>query len=500
MLENLMIGLSNSTSLLGILGIFIGVLWGIIGGAIPGISGSIAMALILPLTYGLDPLIALPTLAAVYVGAEFGGSIPAILIGAPGTGGAAATVLDGHELHKQGKGGLALFTSLFSGVIGGITGALLLMLFVIPLAKFGLQFGPAEYFLLAMFGLTIIGTLSGENQLKGLTSAALGLLIATIGLDPFTGSQRFTFGSYLLYEGIALIPLMVGLFALSEIFMQIYKKETITEKTSKFKMQFLSISQAKIFAPIAVICGVIGTILGAMPGAGGSIAAWVSYSEVKRWSRDKTRFGKGELKGVVAPESSNNAVPSGALVPLLALGIPGSNSTAILLGAFMIHGLVPGPLLFQESPGIPFTIIVSMIFAQIFLLFIGLLLIKPAVTVTSLSKKYLYTTIIALVFIGSFSTTNNISYIAVALIFGVVGFFMKKYGFAPAAAVLGFVLGPLFENNFRRALSASQGYYNIFYSSTISKVLIVLIIFSLLFPLISNYINKRKMKKYATQE
>ena len=436
---------------------------------------------------------ALSMLSAVYVGVEYGGSIPAILIATPGTGAAAATVLDGYQLKLQGRSCEALFTSLWSGFTGGLVSAFLLMILAIPLAEFWLLFGPAEYFMLALFGLTIVSSLSANTQLKGLISACIGLLLATVGVDAFSGAERFTFGYWKLSNGIALLPVMVGLFALSEVFYQIYRKELGKAAIDRMeKITMLSFKQIKkIFFPAAIF-GTLGNIVGVMPGAGATIASWLAYSEARRWSKHPENFGKGEIMGVIAPESANNGVPAGALVPLLALGIPGSNSTAILLGAFMIHGIAPGPLLFENSPALPYTIMACMVAAQIVLLIFGQFLVKPSVRISSLSKLYLNCSIIALSFVGAYAEQKFSLDVVYALFFGVAGFFIKLSGFSTSSMVLGFVLGEIFERNFRRALTMSSGHLAIFTRSPISKILCVLVAVGLVLPFLTAYARKKK--------
>jgi putative tricarboxylic transport membrane protein len=367
------------------------------------------------------------------------------------------------------------------------------MILAIPLAEFGLLFGPAEYFMLALFGLTIVASLSANNQIKGLISACIGLLLATVGVDAFSGAERFTFGSWKLSNGIALLPVMVGLFALSEVFFQIYKKELGRAAVDQMeKITRLSFKQIKkIFLP-ASIFGALGNIVGVMPGAGATIASWLAYSEARRWSKHPENFGKGEIMGVIAPESANNGVPAGALVPLLALGIPGSNSTAILLGAFMIHGVAPGPMLFETAPALPYTIMACMVVSQIVLLILGQFLVKPSVKVTSLSKLYLSCSIIALSFVGAYAEQKFSLDVVYALFFGVLGFFIKLSGFSTSSMVLGFVLGEIFERNFRRAMTMSSGSLAIFVRSPISKILFVLVIIGFALPFISSRMRRKK--------
>lgn len=492
-------GLLGALQPLNILYITCGVIWGIIGGAIPGISASVAMSLMLPLTYGMDPLHSLPMLAAVYVGAEYGGSIPAILIKTPGTGAAAATVLDGYEMHRKGLGGKALCISLYAGVLGGMISVIVQVFSVIPLASFALKFGPSQYFWLSVMGLSIVGAVSGKSPLKGLISAAFGLFLATIGMDGFTSVHRYTFGVFRLSEGLDLIPVLVGLFAVSEVFRQIYAGEVFEVIKDKVKMTYPTAKELKSVTPIVVICGAIGSIVGALPGAGATIASWLAYSETKMVCKNNETFGTGDIRGVAAPESANNAVPAGGLIPLLALGVPGSNSTAILMVGFSLAGISCGPMLFVNQPQIPYNLMSSMFVAQIVLLCVGLLLLRPCVYITSVKKVYLTSAILLFAFIGAFSTTNDIFSVVLVLVFGMIGFLMKHFGFAPAATVLGFVLGELVEGNIRRSLQLSRGNMDIFFSSGINQVLILCTIFGILFPYISQYFAKRRAARAAAK-
>ena len=492
-------GLMNALTPLNILYIAFGVVWGIIGGAIPGISASVAMSLLLPLTFGMDPSHSLPMLAAVYVGAEYGGSIPAILIKTPGTGAAAATVLDGYELHRKGLGGKALCISLYAGVVGGLVSVLVLVFSTLPLASFALKFGPSQYFWMAMMGLSIVGAVSGKDPMKGLISAVFGLFLAVIGMDQFTASHRFTFGVYRLTEGLDLIPVLVGLFALSEVFRQIFSGEVFSVIRDKVKMTYPTAGELKQVTPIVAACGVMGAIVGALPGAGATIASWIGYSETKLLCKNNETFGSGDIRGVAAPESANNSVPAGGLIPLLALGIPGSNSTAILMVGFGLAGISCGPMLFINQPEIPYGLMASMFVAQIVLLFVGLLLLRPCIYITSIKKIYLTAAIMMFAFIGAFSTTNDIYSIILVIVFGLIGFAMKELGFAPAATVLGFVLGELVEGNLRRTMQMSRGSMDIFWTGTLNQVFIALTIFGIAFPYITKWIADRRKAKSNAQ-
>jgi putative tricarboxylic transport membrane protein len=491
-MDALMLGLQTVFQPMSFLAIAFGVLWGVIGGIIPGINASVAMALLLPFTWSMDPTTAVMMLAGVYCGGEYGGSIPAVLIGTPGTTAAACTVIDGYELHKQGKTGIGLGTSLIASVFGGMFSAIVLVIVAIPLAKVALSFGPSEYFALALMGLTLICSLGGKNIFKGLLAGAIGVFIATIGFDPFAGVPRYTLGSYDLAGGLSMIPVMMGLFAVSELFVQI--EESVwgdaVIRSVKGDTRFPRWKQLKSLIPTMLAGSSIGTIIGALPGVGATTAAFVAYSETKRWSKDKESFGKGNPKGVAAPESANNACTGGALVPLLSLGIPGSNSTAILLGALVIHNINPGPLLFTTHPEIPYGLFTSLFVSNILMFFMGLVAIKIAIRVTSISKPVLVASIMALVFTGAFAFNLNAFDIIVTLVFGVIGYVMKKFGVPHTATVLGFVLGFIMEVNYRRALIINQG--DSFHSLFNSPLATVLLLVSIVSVVVTTWQNFRK--------
>lgn len=451
-----------------------GVTWGILGGAMPGISPSITMALLLPFTYAMEPTSAIVLLASTYVGAEYGGSIPAILIRTPGTNAAAATVIDGYEMNRQGKAGLALGISLYSGVLGSLFGLTMLVLLSKPLASVALAFTPPAYFALGILGLSVIATLSGDNLFKGLVAALLGLMIATIGTDPVTGGNRFTFGSSDLLSGIKPVMIMVGLFAMSELLMQAADRSPGKQVKSSPRITFPDLKLAKRLLKPQAIGASIGTFEGVMPGAGGTIASFMSYNEARRWSRHKDEFGKGSPEGIAAPETANNAVAETALVPLLSFGIPGSNSTAILLGGFLIHGIVPGPMLFQRSGEVVYGLYGGLLVAAVSLLFIGMLMLPVCIWLVNRPRPYLSAFIFALIMSGIFSINNSLFDLSIMMAAGVVGFFMRMLKFPFLPAVLGLVLGYLVESNFRRSLVLSGDDYSIFLSDKVSLGLLVL--------------------------
>lgn len=486
MLDLIMRGLTEVLHFDTLMYIFFGVAWGTIGGIIPGINATIAMALLLPFTWGMGPGNAIMMLGGVYAGGEYGGSIPAILIGTPGTNAAACTVLDGHQLHIQGKTGLALYTSLNSSVFGGLFGALALLFFAVPLAGVALAFGPAEYFALATLGLTMICSLGERYVLKGILAGFLGIFLSTVGFDPIKGVPRFTFGIQSLNSGFDMVALMMGFYAISEMFKQ--AQELLGGEVFELKgdpdTSFPKWKEIKSLFKWNIFGSIYGTIIGIMPGAGATTAAFMSYSESKRLSKDPSSFGKGNIIGVAVPESANNAATGGALVPLLALGIPGSNSTAIMLGALMIQNVSPGPMLFINTPEIPYGMFVSLFFANVFLFFIGYFFIKFAIKITSVSKPYLIATVIVLVYTGAYAYSGEMFSMGVTLAFGVLGVLMRKFDIPHTAVVLGFVLGFLMEANVRRGLIISDGnFMGVVLRSPISSTLLILSVISIIYAL-----------------
>ena len=493
MLENFALGASIALRPESLLAMTIGVCWGILGGALPGISGSIAMALLLPLTFGMDTSVALMMLAGVWVGAGYGGSIPAMLIKTPGTASAAATILDGYELHLQGKTGKALGISLVTGTIGGLFSVVVLVALLIPLSQVTLAFGPPEYFAVALFGLVIISSLSERNMLKGLIAGFFGLAIAVVGLDPLSGIQRFTFERLELYEGFDLVPVLIGLFAVTEMLTQagrLYQWQKI--KTDKASTEFPTIRELLSVTRATVIGGIVGIIVGVMPGAGTTVSSFVAYNEAKRWSKHPEQFGKGSLEGVAAPETANNTVQGGDLVPALALGIPGSNSAAIMMAALVLHGIRPGPELFQRNPQIVYSLFAGLVIVNFLMLIVGFLILRLCMMVVNVRVPYLVMGVLTLVVAGSYAINNSVFDPLVAVAFGGVGYLMKRYGFPPAATVLGLLLGYLVEVAMRRSLILSSGSWAIFFERPIALVFILLSILTLFYPIVMQWRERRK--------
>lgn len=471
-MDSFLLALSNLSSGWVILSAFAGVLWGIFGGALPGISPSIAMALLLPFTVGMEATNALVLLASVYVGAEYGGSIPAILIRTPGTNSASATVIDGNEMAKRGQAGEALGISLMSGLYGGLFGLLVLVLCTESLAQVALAFTPAAYFSLGILGLSVIAGLSGGSLLRGLIAACMGLMVAFIGSDPVSGVQRFTFGSVDLLDGVKPILVMVGLFAVTEMLVQIGEPPWARGNTGSTRLKLPNWAMSKrLFKPQA-IGAAIGTFEGVTPGAGGTVAAFMAYTEAKRWSKHPEEFGKGSPEGVAAPESANNVVTATALVPLLSLGIPGSNSAAILLGGFLIHGLQPGPMLFQKAPEVVYGLYGGLLIANIAMLLIGLVILSPCMWLVNRPKPYLIAFILALVMAGVFAIQQSLFDCGLVLLIGLLGYVMRLLKLPVLPMVLGMVLGYMVESNYRRSLLISGGDHSIFVTDTVSAILL----------------------------
>ncbi|MDR7522703.1 MAG: tripartite tricarboxylate transporter permease [Armatimonadota bacterium] len=495
MLERFALGAQIALQPLSLLMMLFGVAWGIIGGALPGISGSIAMALLLPLTFDMDPAVALMMLAGVYIGAMYGGSITAILIRTPGTPGAAATVIDGYELHKRGLSGKALGVSLITGTIGGIISVFILVGFAVPLSRLALAFGPPEYFALGVFGLALISSFVGRDLLKGAISGLLGLIVATAGTDPFSGTPRFTFGGTDLLTGVEIVAGMIGLFAVSEMFYQIAESgawETIRGKFSTDLPRWVEIVKLKTAMVIGII---LGTIEGLLPGGGGAIAAFISYNEAKRWSKHPEEFGHGSLEGVAAPETANNVVTGTAMIPLLTFGIPGSNSAAVMLAAMMLHGVQPGPLLFERTPQIVYGLFVGMFIANLMMLGLGFLSLRPAIAVVNIQRPLLLAGILALVLVGAYSISNRMFEVWVVLATGLLGYGMRRYGFNILAMVLGLVLGFMVEVNLRRSLLISLGNPWVFFTRPISAVLLLFALITLLWPVLRQLREDRRARR-----
>ncbi|WMJ83723.1 tripartite tricarboxylate transporter permease [Oscillospiraceae bacterium LTW-04] len=492
--------LQNFFTLEALFSCIIGVFGGIVVGALPGLSASMAVALLIPITFRMGTAAGLVLLVSVYTAAIYGGSITACLIHTPGTPASAATAIDGFPLTKKGEGLKAIGISTIASMIGGTISALALLFIAPTLAKVSLLFSSLEYFFLALFGLTIIGSLAGDSMVKGLMSGMFGLLIGCIGLDIMNGTPRFTFGSIALESGIQLVPAMIGLFSISQVMISVEDivkgKNKITDDPSKLlKGKILpSKSEIKKIIPTIGLSSIIGILVGILPGAGSDIGSWVSYNYAKKHSKTPHEFGNGSIEGLAASESANNAVTGGALIPLLTLGIPGSGVTAIMLGGLTIKGLVPGHQLFTQQGDITYCLIFGFLAANILMGIIGLLVAKQVVKVSIVPMTILCPIIVGLSTIGAYAINNSMFDVFIMTAFGFLGYFVRKLGFATAPIVLGLILGPMAEQNWRQALVLSRGnMMTYFLTRPISILLAVMVIFGLFSPIFLKMFNKKTL-------
>lgn len=481
MFGHLIQGLSTALLLGNLFYLVLGVTGGIVIGALPGLTATMGVAILLPFTFGMDAVTGLIMLVGIYIGAIYGGSISAILLNTPGTPASAATCFDGYALVKKGYPTKALSASTIASALGGLISCLALVTISPVLAKFALRFSAPEYFALALFGLTIIASISAENFLKGIIAGMIGLLISCFGMDAITSYPRFTFGVVDLLNGFSVIPVLIGLFAVSEVFNQI--ETLVGEKEIKTDIvmdkNYMNWQEIKHCLPTIIKSGVIGTFIGSIPGAGADIAAFVCYNEAKRSNKNE-KFGKGSLVGISAPESGNNGVTGGALVPLLTLGVPGDAVAAVLLGALIIQGLTPGPLLFEQNPEIVYGLFSSMIIGNILLLFIGLAGIKFYSRIVEIPKTLMIPAILILSTIGSYSMNNSLFDVGVTFVFGIIGYIMSKIKMPSSPIVLAVILGPMLETNLRKAVLMYEGSYSFLYTRPITVVFLILTVLSMI--------------------
>lgn len=474
----------------------LGLLVGIVFGSIPGLTVMVAIVLFLPLTFGMDAITGILMLLGIYCGGTYGGSISAILINTPGTPAAAATILDGYPLAKMGKAKKALLMALVASTIAGVISALILLVAAPQIARITMYFGPAEYFTLAIFGLSIIASVSSKNIFSGLITGSLGVFISMIGLDPVSGIMRFTFGSIRLASGVELISALIGLFAFSEALVKLTRGDEIHSANGKVQLDQhdkLTINEVKKSFGTIVRSSLIGTVIGSIPGTGGGIAAFLSYDQAKRQSKNPDNYGKGELNGVAAAEAGNNGVTGATLIPLFTLGVPGDGATAVLLGAIMMHGLIPGPRLFTENGDIIYSIMVGLIVINFFMLIQGRLLSTIFAKVSKVPEALLLPIIVVVCVAGSYALGSNMYNVYVAIVFGVIAYILLKFDISPVPLLLGIILGPLAEKNLIRALTISEGSMSIFVTRPISVFFIVL-------TLIGIGISVRNMRRERRRE
>lgn len=478
--------------------ILVGVIGGILIGGLPGLTANMGVALLIPITFGMEPATGLLMLVAVYTAAIYGGSIAAILLHTPGTSASAATAIDGYELTKQGKAATAMRVSIVASTFGGIFSGVFLLLVTPPLSLVSLKFGPPEYFLLAVFGLSTIASISSGSLIKGLIAGAFGLLLGTVGMEVNSGFPRFTFGLLDLHSGVSFVPAMIGLFSLSQVLFMVKKTgESVAGVNLNLDDGRLlpTRQEIKTIKGASLRSSLIGLFVGILPGAGGDIASWIGYSEGKRFSKQPEKFGHGSIEAVAASEAANNAVTGGSLIPLLTLGIPGSATAAVLLGGLMIQGLVPGRELFTRYAEITYTVMFGFIIANLVMGAVALLAARYLQKITGVPNRILAPLVAALCVVGSYALGNNMFDVWIMVFFGMLGYLMRIYGFHPAPVVLGLILGPMAEKGFRQSLVLSKGdILSYTLSRPISLVLIVLIVAAVVVPAIMDYRKKHAAK------
>lgn len=496
-MQDILTALANIFTVGNLLGLIFGTAVGILIGALPGLSVNMGIALLFPLTFSFQGVGGILMLLGIYCGAIYGGSISAILLRTPGTPASVATTLDGYPMAtKLGQPGRALGLSTMGSTFGGIFSAICLIIFSPLLAKVALQFSKPEYFALAVFGISIITSVSSGSIIKGIMGGVIGLFIATIGIDAMSGSQRFTFDIMYLLGGISFVPILIGLFAFSQVLQSVedcYKQKQIKNDV-KLDRVFPSLADIKRVTVTLLRSSFIGTFIGCVPGTGGDIASFVAYDQAKRWSKYKDNFGNGEPEGIISPEAANNAVSGGAMIPMLTLGIPGDGATAIMLGALMVQGMQPGPLLFKEQASSVYSIFIGLLLANAIMGIFGFSLIKIFVKVVNIPKEILLPVIFCLTFVGAYAYNNSMTDVFVMVACGILGYFLNKTQFSMSAIVIGIILGAMAEANFRGALIMSDGSLAIFLTHPICAVFLLLACVSLFSPILGPVVKKRFQK------
>ena len=490
-------GFINAFSPLNLLAMIASTALGITIGCLPGLSAAMGVALLLPVTFGMDPATGLIVLGGIYCGAIFGGSISAILIHTPGTPASAATAIEGYKLTLKGQAAKALTVACFASFCGGLLSCISLYFFSPLLAELTMQFKSPEYFWLSIFGLTIIAGVSSRSILKGLMSGILGLLISTIGMDPMEGVERYMFGVSTLYNGVNVTCALIGLFSMSQVLILAEKKIVERAKAAKIKDKLtLTKGEVKRIMPTITRSWIIGNILGILPGAGATIACFMGYNEARRFSKHKEEFGTGSIEGVAGSEAANNAVTGGSLIPTLTLGIPGESVTAVLMGGLIIHGLQPGPELFTTYADMTYTFFAGFVLVQFAMLAIGLWGCKIFANIARLSDAILIPSIVVLCVVGSYAINNNIVEVIIMCIFGVIGYLVRKFDLNAAAIVLGLILGPIGENGLRRSLMLSDGDPSILFATPLCWMLIALCVVGIFSPLFMGRVEKDMVAKH----
>lgn len=502
MLEFFWLGLETTFMINNLLAIVLGVLIGLVFGTVPGLSGVTAVSLLVPFTYSMSPITGLLLMVGVYCAATYGGSISAILFNMPGDVMGAATAIDGHAMTVKGEAQRALAMAIFASFCGGIIGTIILSLVAPQFVRVALTFGSPEYFALAILGLAVVGSIGAKSQIKAMIGVAFGLWLSTIGLDPVSGISRFTLGNPMLQAGISFIPAIIGFFAFSEIFSRLYDRHmnqgldtSAMEKAKIFN--FPSIVDVKNNVTNILRSASLGNFVGMLPGAGATIAAFLGYGTSVRFSKQPQRYGTGIVEGVAAPESANNSAAAGSMVPLLTLGIPGSATTAVMLSVMILHGLRPGPLLFERMPELTYSIFTGMFVANIVMLIMAMFFVRLLVRLLLVKFEILSLFILIFCVFGAFSIYNRFLDVWIMFVCGILGFFAKKYDISIAAIILGVVLGRIAENGLINGISVTRGDFGAFFIRPITLSILIIAVFFSVSPYIIDYINSWREKKAA---
>lgn len=471
--------------------IFITTIIGVVIGVLPGLGATTGAALLLPFTLTMEPVNAIAVLATIYVSATFAGSITAILINTPGTAAAAATTFDGYPLAKRGEAGRALGIAVVASTIGGVFSVIVLCFAAPMLARVAYEFRPPEYFALTLFGLSMLATISSGGTVKNLLGGVFGVWLATIGAEPTTGIERFMFGNYELYEGLAFVPVFIGLFAMSELLVQSrhvnLAYETVVMKAVKLPSRE---DYKRIWKTVARSCG-IGTFIGILPAEGATVASMIGYAEARRWSKKKDEFGKGSIEGIAGAEAANNAATGGAMVPTMVLGIPGSGTTAVILVGLMVHGLRPGPYLFTEQVDKVYQIFGAMMLANLMFLAMGLYAAKLFARISLVPLQVLWPVVFALAAIGAYALNSSLLDVWIVLIFGVIGFLARRHGFAVAPIAVGLILGEMVETNLQNSLKMFDGQWWLMFTQPLALLFFVFAFLGLFSPAIVKWFARR---------
>ena len=485
-MELFLTGLQALASPVTFMWLFVGVVLGVIFGALPGVSATMAIVLCISFTYSMEPVVAIAFLSAVYCAAITGGGITAILFKIPGTPSSAATVLDGYPMVQRGEAGKALSISLICSGLGGLASAIIMFALTQPLMKVALEFGSPEMFAVCCLGLSTLVFLDEKHKLNTFASAIIGLWLGTVGMDYFSSVPRFTFGISKLLDGIDPLPFMLGLFAAVEIYNVAHTPRDMSAYSKDKQADITKLASFKDIWEVkwtTLRSGVLGTFVGVMPGAGATIASWLAYGVEAKFSKDPSQLGKGDPHGICASETANNAATGGAMVPLLAMGIPGSNAAAMMMTALAIHGVQMGPLLLKAQPEFLSATFLSMIFANIIMIFVSLAVAKVFASILKVPYHVLGTFIMLLAFTGCYAYQNSMADVVIMVIGGIFGYYFKKYEFNPSALVLGLVLGPMLEKHFRRGMSMVHNDFFAFMGSPIVMAIfaIIVVLFGSLF-------------------